>query len=57
MVLAAALTIAVSRKAQGQQAGEIQQPKGTWQVPGEIQQPKGPWLTPGAIQCQKEFKR
>lgn len=35
------------------QAGDIQQPKGTWQVPGEIQQPKGPWQTPGGIQVPK----
>ncbi len=53
MLLAASLTIAVSRGAQGQQAGEIQQPKDTLQVPGEIQQPKGPWLNPGAIQVPK----
>ncbi|MGO9450704.1 MAG: hypothetical protein ACLQDV_06600 [Candidatus Binataceae bacterium] len=26
-------------QAAGQQPGEIEQPKGTWQVPGEIKQP------------------
>ncbi len=34
-------------------AGDIQQPKGTWQIPGEIQQPKGPWQTLGPIQVPK----
>ena len=34
-------------------AGELQQPKGSWQVPGEIQQPKGTWQVPGEIQVPK----
>ena len=40
-------------RADWQQPGEIQKPKGPWQVPGEIQQPKGPWLKPGPIQVPK----
>jgi outer membrane protein OmpA-like peptidoglycan-associated protein len=34
-------------------AGDIQTPKGSWQVPGQIQVPKGPWQKPGEIQVPK----
>jgi len=47
------LVIPPVSQAEGQQPGEIEQPKGTWQVPGEIKQPQGPWLKPGPIQVPK----
>jgi len=51
MLLSASLVFGTS--AARAASGEIEQPKGTWQVPGEIQQPKGPWQKPGAIQVPK----
>jgi outer membrane protein OmpA-like peptidoglycan-associated protein len=48
--------LALAPGAEGARAagkGEIEQPRGTWQVPGPIQQPTGPWQKPGAIQVPK----
>lgn len=38
-------------------AGDVQQPKGSWQKPGEIQQPKGTWQVPGDVQKPGEIQK
>jgi outer membrane protein OmpA-like peptidoglycan-associated protein len=50
-----ALMLAVGSMLPGEtsRAGDLQAPKGPWQIPGEIQVPKGPWQKPGEIQVPK----